>query len=120
MATLPMTRPSPELATTMQEVRSGVDAIDAELVALLAERMRFMDAAARIKPRREEVRDETRKAEVIARVKALAAERGLATDLVEALWERLVEASIAHELRAWDRLRAARPHPERATGRQTG
>ncbi|MFQ3665851.1 MAG: chorismate mutase, partial [Sphingomonadaceae bacterium] len=33
----------------MAEVRLGVDAIDRALVALLAERFRFMDAAARIK-----------------------------------------------------------------------
>ncbi|WP_448581012.1 chorismate mutase [Thermaurantiacus sp.] len=100
-----MTRIRPELATAMHEVRAAVDAIDSELVALIAERMRFMDAAARIKLRREEVRDEVRKAEVIARVKALAASHGLAPELVETLWEQLVEASIAHEFAQWDRLR---------------
>jgi isochorismate pyruvate lyase len=106
-----MTRVRPDLATSMGEVRAAVDSIDAEIVTLLAERMRFMDAAARIKPQREEVRDEARKAEVIARVKALAAGHGLAPELVETLWEQLVEASIAHELAEWDRLRRpARRH----------
>ena len=34
----------------MAEVRQGVDALDRLLVALLAERQGYMDAAARIKP----------------------------------------------------------------------
>lgn len=106
-----MTRIPPERARSMGEVRAAVDSIDAEIVALLAERMRFMDAAARIKPVREAVRDEARKAEVIARVKAIAVAHGLSPELVETLWEQLVEASIAHELATWDRLRRpARRH----------
>jgi isochorismate pyruvate lyase len=50
----------------MAEVRAGVDAVDRALVALLARRFGYMDAAARIKPERGHVRDEARKAQVIA------------------------------------------------------
>ena len=57
---------------TMAEVRHGVDRLDERIVALLAERFRYMDAAARIKPDREAVRDERRKAEVIAKARATA------------------------------------------------
>ena len=48
----------PESCQTMAEVRAGVDALDQELVALIARRFAFMDAAARIKPSRDAVRDE--------------------------------------------------------------
>lgn len=89
----------------MAEVREGVDALDRELVALLAERFRYMDAAARIKPARHHVRDEARKAQVIANARREAAMLGVDEDVVETLWESLVEASIAHELTRWDRLR---------------
>jgi isochorismate pyruvate lyase len=58
--------------TTMAEVRAGVDALDRDLVALLVRRFAYMDAAARIKPSRESVRDERRKAEVIANAEAAA------------------------------------------------
>lgn len=92
----------PEDCTTMAEVRAGVDALDAELVALLGRRFCFMDAAARIKPERGEVRDEARKATVIANARAAAAHAGVPEALIGELWERLVEASIAHELRAFD------------------
>lgn len=89
----------------MEQVRHAVDSIDAELVGLLAERMRFMDAAARIKPRREDVRDEARKAAVIAHVRQLAQDLGIDPGVIGSIWNQLVEASIAHELEAWDRLR---------------
>jgi isochorismate pyruvate lyase len=93
----------PFQCTTMAEVRAGVDQVDRELVALLARRFGYMDAAARIKPAREAVRDEARKAEVIANVRAAARVAGVPEDAVADLWERLVEASIAYELDAFDR-----------------
>lgn len=93
---------------TMAEVRAGVDALDRELVALLARRFAYMDAAARIKPGRDLVRDEARKAQVIANASAAARAAGLPAGLAETLWEALVEASIAHELVTWDKMHAQR------------
>ena len=96
----------PAACRTMPEVRAGVDATDAALIALLAKRFAFMRAAARIKPGRDEVRDEARKAAVIAAARAAAVEHGVPEAFVTETWERLVEASIAYELVEWDRLRA--------------
>ena len=96
--------PGPD-CTTMTEVRTGVDALDRELVALLARRFAYMDAAARIKPARGAVRDEARKAEVIAHARAEAERLGLPAAVIADLWERLVEASIAYELDRFDRTR---------------
>ena len=87
----------------MGQVRAGVDAVDRELVALLARRFAYMNAAARIKPAREAVRDEARKAEVIANARALAEAGGLPGSAIASLWNELVEASIAYELDAFDR-----------------
>lgn len=93
---------------TMAEVRAGVDALDRELVALLARRFSYMDAAARIKAGRNEVRDEARKAQVISNAAAAAAAAGLPAGLAETLWETLVETSIAHEFAQWDAMHARR------------
>lgn len=101
-----MTTPAPHDCTTMAEVRVGVDATDRALVALLARRFGYMDAAARIKPDRDLVRDEARKRQVIANARAEAEAAGLSGEVVADLWDRLVEASIAYELAAFDRLRA--------------
>lgn len=88
---------------TMAEVRAGVDQVDRELVALLRRRFDYMDAAARIKPARGAVRDEPRKAQVIANARAAAVAAGMPGDAIAALWDALVEASIAYELEAFDR-----------------
>ena len=98
---------APEACTTMAEVRRGVDALDARLVRLIAERFRYMEAAARIKPQRGTVRDEARKAEVLAHVARLAAQEGVPAAAAAAVWETLIEASIAYEFERWDEMRAA-------------
>ena len=90
----------------MTEVRAGVDALDRRIVELLATRFGYMDAAARIKPSRGAVRDEARKAEVIANAAAHAAALGVPVALVAEFWEQLVETSIAHELARFDAIRA--------------
>ena len=87
----------------MAEVRAGVDEVDRELARLIGERMRYMEAAARIKPTRDAVRDEPRKAQVIANARANAAANDVPPELAAELWERLVEGSIAYEFEVFDR-----------------
>jgi isochorismate pyruvate lyase len=96
----------PEDCQTMTDVRAGVDAVDRQLVDLLAIRFRFMTAAARIKQDRGTVRDDARKAQVIANARAAAEAAGVPPDLVGDLWERLVEGSISYEFDRWDQHRA--------------
>lgn len=95
----------PDDCETMVDVREGVDATDRELVALLERRFGYMRAAARIKPSRDVVRDEERKASVIAAAVADAEAKGIPGDVISDLWERLVEGSIAYEFEEWDRTR---------------
>jgi len=100
-----MDRVKPAGCRTMAEVRAGVDALDAEIVTLLGERFRYMDAAAGIKPDRAAVRDERRKADVLAKVAGHAEAAGVPAAVAAALYERLIEASIAYELERYDALR---------------
>jgi isochorismate pyruvate lyase len=93
---------APEDCLTMPEVRAGVDALDRRIVALLAERFRYMDAAARIKRERGQVRDEPRKAEVIANARAAAKAGQAPATEIAAVYEMLVETSIAYELARFD------------------
>ena len=71
-------RVAPEACLTMAEVRHGVDALDRALVQLLAERQRYMDAAARA---------------------------GLSPAIAEPVWRTLIDRCIAHEFEAFDRTR---------------
>jgi isochorismate pyruvate lyase len=49
----------------MAEVRAEIDALDLAIVALLADRLHYIDEAARIKQSRDQVRDEARIADVL-------------------------------------------------------
>jgi isochorismate pyruvate lyase len=89
----------------MRDVRLGVDRLDEQIVALLAERFRYMDAAARIKPERGAVRDEGRKAQVLENVVRVAQKEGAPPAAVAEVYERLIEASIAYEFDRFDSLR---------------
>ena len=95
-------RVKPADCTTMAEVRHGVDRLDEEIAALLPERFRYMEAAARIKPDRDAVRDEWRKADVIAKVRAAAAREGGPADRIALLYDALIENSIAYEFDRYD------------------
>jgi isochorismate pyruvate lyase len=99
-------RPAPAECMTMAQVRQGVDALDRLLVTILAERQRYMDAAARIKPNREAVRDTARIEDVVAKVRAQAREVGLSEEIAEPVWRLLIERCIAYEFEAWDGSRA--------------
>lgn len=98
-------RPAPAACETMADVRMGVDALDRALVALLAERVRYMDAAARIKPDRAAVRDEARIEDVVAKVLAEAEREDLPAAVAEPVWRLLIDRCIAHEFEMFDRLR---------------
>lgn len=96
----------PDECTTMAEVRAGVDQTDRELVALLERRFGYMRAAARIKPSRDAVRDEDRKAAVVDAVRLAAQHASLPADQIADIWDGLVEASIAYEMEHWEAIRA--------------
>ena len=89
----------------MAQVRVGVDQVDRELIALLARRFGYMDAAARVKADRSIVRDDVRKAQVINNVRGHARAVGIPESVVANMWEVLVEESIAYELERFDTLR---------------
>jgi isochorismate pyruvate lyase len=98
-------RVKPAECRTMAEVRHGVDRLDEAIVSLVAERFRYMDAAARIKPERGQVRDEARKAQVIGNVVRRAEAEGAPPPVLAEVYERLVEASIAYEFGRFDAMR---------------
>lgn len=98
-------RMDPSDCHSMAEVRQGVDALDRALVALLAERQRYMEAAARIKPDRDAVHDEARIEDVVTKVLAAADAHHLSRDIAEPVWRMLIDRCIAHEFGVYDRTR---------------
>jgi isochorismate pyruvate lyase len=91
-----------QACANMGELRAAVDELDLRLVALLAVRQSYMERAATLKPRRDQVHDAARIEEVVARVVAEAKRIGLSEAIAEPVWRTLIERSIAHELEAFD------------------
>ena len=94
---------APENCGSMAELRLAIDALDQQLVALLARRQLYIERAALLKPNRSAVRDETRVEDVVAKVLAAAKTAGLSGAIAEPVWRTLIEESIAHELQAFDK-----------------
>lgn len=86
----------------MSDVRAAIDALDQDIVKLLAKRFRYVDAAARIKQRRDQVRDDERIAAVIDRVRSTASAAGAPAELMTRVYRNLIEECIAYELERFD------------------
>lgn len=88
----------------MPALRAQIDALDARLIALLAERSALIDRAAQIKSREGlPARIDVRVEEVAANARRLAGEQGLDPDLAEQLWRAMMEHFIAQEERILSR-----------------
>jgi isochorismate pyruvate lyase len=87
----------PETCADMQAVRAGIDEIDRVLVAVIARRQGYIEAAARIKTDPDTVRDEERILDVLDKVQAEAWDKGLSWVIAEAVWRAMIERCIAHE-----------------------
>ena len=82
----------------MAELRAQIDRIDAELVALFAERVSYIDRAGQIKTGNGmPARIESRVEDVVSKVRGHAAAHGLPPDKLEKLWRKLIEWSIERE-----------------------
>jgi isochorismate pyruvate lyase len=87
--------PKPADCTSMAQIRAEIDRLDEELVRLFAERAGYIDRAAEIKATVDlPARIDARVEQVVGRH---ADTYGLPPELVEKLWRRLIDWSIARE-----------------------
>ncbi|WP_342642269.1 chorismate mutase [Rhodoligotrophos ferricapiens] len=89
---------SPADCHDMTDLRAEIDRIDAALVALLAERTRYVDRVVEVKtalglPALIEARVE----QVAERVRGLADQSGVDADFAERLWRMMMNHFIAYE-----------------------
>lgn len=83
---------------TLDEIRKKIDSIDGAIIHLLAQRAELVSAAGKLKKDEHGVRDQKRVEQVIERVKAKAAEAGLAPDIVEKIYRTIIGCFVAKEL----------------------
>ena len=88
----------PEDCTDMSQVRAEIDRLDAALVDLIAERFGYVERAWQLKlAAKQQANVPWRNQQVIDRVRARAAERGVPPDLCEALWRQMIGWFIQYE-----------------------
>ena len=85
--------------TSIEEVRQNIDSIDRELVALLARRGNFVTQAAAFKKTTSDVKAPARVEQVIAKVRAIAEEKGASPEVVEQVYRAMIAAFINEELK---------------------
>jgi isochorismate pyruvate lyase len=100
-------RKSPQQCQSLADIRVEVNRIDQELVALLAERNGYAEAAAAFKKSEEEIRSPDHLDAFFTERKRQAREAGLDEAMVERIYKAIVERSIEMHLALWRR--AARP-----------
>lgn len=98
---IPDARTPADRCTQMSDVREEIDRLDRILVKLIAERQGYIEAAARIKSRADEVRLPWRIEDVVAKVLAEAEKQGLSKRIAEPVWRELIDRCIAHEHEIW-------------------
>lgn len=89
----------PADCTTKAHIRTEIDRLDTELVALLTERFAYVQRMAELKTSPDEALVPERVDEVIDRVAAAAQQSGLDEGLTRDLWRRLIEWNIEFERR---------------------
>jgi chorismate mutase len=77
---------------TLGEVRTNIDRIDHQIVALIGERGSYVREAARFKANPAAVEDKARVEQIIARLRALAVDDKAPPDVVEATYRALIAA----------------------------
>ena len=85
------------LCANLAQVRENIDRLDRQIVALLAERGRYVKDAARFKRDAFQVSAPQRQQEVLDKVKALAEKEGAYPEVVEAAYRALIAGFIARE-----------------------
>jgi isochorismate pyruvate lyase len=89
------------LAANLAEVRAGIDALDQQIVSLLAQRAAWVKDATRFKLDAHQAAAPARQAEVFRRVRALAEAENAAfpgfPDLAEATYRTLVAEYVSRE-----------------------
>ena len=93
-----MTAPKqPDACETKDDVRAEIDRIDHALLALFAERHRYVTRMAQIKTDPHEARDPARIEAVIAKVRDRSLALDLDEDQAELVWRTLIDWNINYE-----------------------
>ena len=87
-----------EKCSTLDEAREKIDAVDKEIVALIAKRNDYIKQIAHFKTTVEEVKAEDRIDDVISKVRQQAIELDLSPNLINDLYVRMIDGMVESEI----------------------
>ncbi len=90
----------------MDDVRAEIDRLDGQIVQLIARRQQYIEAAARLKDRLDDVRLEWRIEDVVTKVLSHSDAHGLSRRIAEPVWREMIDRCIDHEFETWRKVRA--------------
>jgi isochorismate pyruvate lyase len=91
---------------TLLEVRANIDRLDHEIIRLMAERGRYVAEAGRFKANPAAVSAPARVEEIIAKIRMIAREDGLAESVAERSYRAMITAFEDYEREEWTRRNA--------------
>ena len=91
----------PNECRDMQDIRTEIDRIDREVIALLSQRFQYVQAAAPFKTSAATVRAPERFQAMLQQRRRWAEEEGIAPDAIENMYRDLVNYFIDEELKTW-------------------
>lgn len=92
---------TPQDCTNMQDIRTEIDHIDQQIIALLGQRFDYVKAAAKFKTDTASVRASERFESMLQQRRIWAETAGLSADVIEKLYRDLVTYFINEELNHW-------------------
>lgn len=90
---------SPEECVCKADIRTAIDALDEELLAIFARRQGYVRRMAQLKQHPDEAFDGERIETMVAAIKDRAEELGLEGEQVEEVWRTLIDWNVAWEQR---------------------
>src|SRR3954447_5504128 len=92
---------SPTSCASLNEVRTEIDQIDQEIIALIGQRAQYVQAAAQFKTSATSVRAPDRYAAMLEQRRLWAGAAQLDPDVIEQIYHTLVDYFIEREMREW-------------------
>jgi isochorismate pyruvate lyase len=92
----------PDRCQNLDEIRAGMDAIDRQIIAVIADRVAYVRAAAQFKTSATAVAAPERVQAVLKSRREWAEQAGLNGEVIEALYRDLVAYCISQEKEHWE------------------
>jgi isochorismate pyruvate lyase len=87
---------------TLSDVRANINRLDALIAPLMAQRLHYVQTAARFKPSKEGVIVQSRVEEIIGIVRGFAEKYGANPDVIERVYRNMIDEFTLEEQKNWD------------------